>query len=143
MSDFTTYTDDELDAKLRRIFAEHVGEDRPIERWTLVIEVYGAGADLPRSDDNVQDRMVRDAVQRLRSHGFFILDMSDGRGRFLAKSKQEYKKFRRRYLKPVNARWKVIHEMDKAAVLEWSDFFQKDMFDEELDAMPADLEMAV
>lgn len=122
-------TDDELDEKLKRLFVHHQGQARAIERWELVRQTYGEGSDLPRTDDNLQDRTVREAVGRLRSHGWMILDYNDGRGRFLAESQKEYMEFRTRYLKPLRARAEVIKAMDKHALLKWPNLLQPSLFD--------------
>ena len=59
-------TDDELDAKLKSLFSLHQGRQNAIERWALVLKIFGEGSDIPRTDDNLHDRAVRAAVQRLR-----------------------------------------------------------------------------
>jgi len=122
-------TDDELDAKLKSLFSLHQGRQNAIERWALVLKIFGEGSDIPRTDDNLHDRAVRAAVQRLRSHGMFILDMNDGKGRFLAHSSKEYLDFRSSYLKPLRSRADVIRAMDKFAEQTWPNLLQPTLFD--------------
>lgn len=131
-------TDDELDERLKRLFVLHQGKEQAIKRWELVTSVYGVGADLPQNDDNLQDRGIRSAVERLRSHGWLILDMADGRGRYLCTTEEEYWEFRTRYLKPLRARANTIHSMDKAAVLKFPNLLQPSLF--ELDELTGALE---
>lgn len=131
-------TDHDVEEKLKRILAAHVGRARAIPRWELVVECFGPGADIPRTDDNPYDRTVREGVERLRiDHGWFVLDMNDGRGRFLAESADEYWAFRKSYLKPLQARAKVVRAMDGHAKQKWPNLMQPSLFD-----IPDHLEMA-
>ena len=129
MSNVPQLTDDVLDERLKRLFVLHQGRENAIQRWSLVTSVYGVGADLPQNDDNLQDRVIRSAVERLRSHGWLILDMNDGHGRYLCTNEEEYHEFRTRYLKPLRARAKTIKEMDKAALLKYPNLLQPSLFD--------------
>lgn len=122
-------TDDELDKRLERIFAAHQGKDKAIKRWDLVIEVFGAGADLPRNDTNTQDRQVRDAVERLRNHGWLILNLNDGRGRWLCASEQEYWEFRGVFVKQVRSIAASIRAMDKSAQHKYPSLLQPSLFE--------------
>lgn len=127
--DFPQFTDEELDEKLMRLFVGHQGSDRAIKRWDLVVEIYGFGSDHPSNDTNLQDRMIRRSVERLRGHGWLILDMNDGRGRFLCRDQEEYWKFRSRYLKPLRARANTIKLMDKTAQETFPNLLQPSLFD--------------
>lgn len=122
-------TDDELDERLKKLFEIHQGRDQAIERWELVRRIFGESADIPRNDDNAQDRLVRAAVQRLRHGGVMILDMNDGRGRFLAQDAEEYRSFRARYLQPLKSRAELIRAMDKHAAHVWPNLLQPSLFD--------------
>lgn len=122
-------TETELDERLMRLMQMHRGKQNAIERWELVRKVFGAGADIPRNDDNVYDREIRKSVNRLRSHGKFILDLGDGRGRFLSTSKAEYLAFRTSFVKPIKARADVIRAMDKYAMREYPDLLQPRLFE--------------
>jgi hypothetical protein len=131
-------TDTELEEKLKRVLAAHVGRENAIPRWELVVECFGPGSDIPRTDDNLYDRAVRVGVERLRiDHGVFVLDMNDGRGRFLARDDKEYWAFRVTYLKPLQARARVIKALDGHARQKWPNLMQPSLFD-----IPENLEMA-
>lgn len=129
-------TDSELDYALRRLMELHQGRENAIERWELVRRLFGEGSDLPRDDGNVQDRQVRAAVQRLRHGGMMILDMNDGRGRFVAQSAEEYHEFRTKYLQPLRSRAELIRAMDRHAKEKWPNLLQPSLFD--MDALRAE-----
>lgn len=123
-----TYTDDELDNKLKRLFADHQGKERAIPRWELVVEVFGAGSDHPRTDANTCDREIRDAVERLRIHGWLVLNLNDGRGRFLCENEAEYWEWRSKYVKQLKSIAATIRAMDKAAKVKYPNLFQPSLF---------------
>jgi hypothetical protein len=124
-----TYTDDELDERLKRLFVEHQGKARAIKRWDLVLEVFGAGSDFPRTDTNVGDRQIRDAVERLRNHGWLILNLNDGRGRYLCANEAEYWEFRNVYVKQLRSIAVSIKAMDKTAQQKYPNLLQPSLFD--------------
>ena len=124
----TLYTDDQLETILKRIFAEHQGRDRAINRWDLVAQVFGVGSDHPRTDANTSDRQIRDAVERLRNHGWLILNMNDGRGRFLCTDEEEYREWRSRYMKQLRSIANTIRSMDRAAKVKYPNIFQPSLF---------------
>lgn len=126
-------TDEELDAKLKSLFQLHQGRENAIKRWDLVVAVFGVGSDIPRTDANTCDRQLRDAVERLRSHGVLILNLNDGRGRYLCASEAEYHEFRRVYVKQVMSIAAVIRTMDKQAQRVYPNLLQPSLFD--LDAI--------
>jgi len=128
MPEFPQFTDDELDEILKRKLQQHQGKDKAVPRWNLVTFVYGAGADMPKSDDNLQDRQIRYCVERLRRHGWLVCDLGNGRGRYLASSVDEYREFRTSYLKPLRARADVIKLMDKAAQDQFPNSLQPSLF---------------
>ena len=123
------FTDDELDERLKREFVLHQGKEQAVKRWNLVTSVYGTGSDMPQNDDNLQDRQIRSAVERLRNHGWLICDLGNGKGRYLAANPDEYWEFRSSYLKPLRARAKVIRAMDKAAQEKYPNLLQPSLFD--------------
>jgi hypothetical protein len=133
-----TLTDDELDARLKSLFHVHQGKANAIKRWDLVIALFGAGSDLPRTDGNGYDRQIRDGVERLRNHGVLILNLNDGRGRYLAASETEYLEFRNVYVKQVRSIAAVLRTMDKAAVRVYPNILQPALFD--LDSMTRSFE---
>lgn len=122
-------TEDELDERLRKLFSLHQGRENAIDRWDLVRRIFGETADIPRNDDNVQDRMIRAAVQRLRHGGLMVLDMNDGKGRFVAQDAEEYRSFRARYLQPLKSRAELIRAMDRHAAHFWPNMLQPSLFD--------------
>ena len=123
-----TYTDDQLDERLKRIFAAHQGKDCAVKRWDLVVDVFGAGSDHPRTDANTGDRQIRDAVERLRNHGWVILNMNDGHGRFLCTNEEEYLDWRSRYVKQLKSIAATIRSMDKAVKVKYPNLFQPSLF---------------
>ena len=129
MSDIPQFTDDQLDEKLKRLFGMHQGKERAVKRWELVLSVYGFGADTPQNDHNLQDRAIRYSVERLRSHGWLICDLGNGRGRYLAVTEDEFREFRTYYLQPLRARARTIRHMEKAALEKWPNLLQLPLFD--------------
>ena len=124
------FTDEELDKELAFFLGHCIGREQAIDRWTLVIKIFGEGADFPRNDGNLQDRAIRECVSRLRIRdGLFICDMADGRGRFIAITEEDYRQFRKSYLKPLVSRADVIRAMDKHAVKKWPNLLQPALFD--------------
>jgi len=132
------FTDDELDDKLKKFFQLHQGKANAIKRWDLVIAIFGLGADVPRTDGNTSDRQIRDAVERLRNHGYLILNLNDGRGRYLSANGAEYLEFRNVYVKQVKSIAAVLRTMDKQAVRVYPNILQPALFD--LDAVTRILE---
>lgn len=130
--------DEELDDKLTKLFALHQGKENAIKRWDLVVKVFGVGADIPRTDANSQDRQIRDSVERLRNHGVLILNLNDGRGRYLAASEAEYLEFRNIYVKQVRSIAAVLRTMDKQAVRVYPSILQPALFN--LDDLTTTLE---
>jgi hypothetical protein len=122
-------TDDELDKRIERILCDHQGKERSVRRWDLVVEIFGAGFDLPRNDTNVYDRRVRESVERLRNHGWLILNLNDGRGRYLCATEEEYWEFRMKYVQQVKSIAAVIRCMDSAARRKYPNLLQPSLFD--------------
>jgi hypothetical protein len=121
-------TDTDLDEKLKKFFALHQGKASAIKRWDLVIAIFSAGSDLPRTDANSYDRQIRDSVERLRNHGVLILNLNDGRGRYLAANEVEYLEFRNVYVKQVKSIAEVLRTMDKQAVRVYPNILQPALF---------------
>lgn len=131
-------TDTDLDEKLKKFFALHQGKANAVKRWDLVIAIFGAGSDLPRTDANSCDRQIRDSVERLRNHGILILNLNDGRGRYLAANEAEYLEFRNVYVKQVKSIAAVLRTMDKQAVRVYPSILQPALFN--LDELTRTLE---
>jgi hypothetical protein len=122
-------TEEELDQRLKSLFALHQGKANAIKRWDLVIAIFGAGSDLPRTDANGYDRQIRDGVERLRNHGVLILNLNDGHGRYVSASQAEYLEFRNVYVKQVKSIAAVLRTMDKQAVRVYPNILQPALFD--------------
>jgi hypothetical protein len=125
----TVLTDEQLDEVLKKLFALHQGKENAIKRWDLVTKIFGPGADLPRTDANGYDRQIRDSVERLRNHGVLILNLNDGRGRYMAANEAEYLEFRNVYVKQVKSIAAVLRTMDKQAVRVYPNILQPALFD--------------
>ena len=125
----TVLTDEQLDEILKKLFQLHQGKTNAIKRWDLVIKVFGEGSDIPRTDANGCDRQIRDSVERLRNHGVLILNLNDGRGRYLAANEAEYMEFRNVYVKQVKSIAAVLRTMDKQAVRVYPSILQAALFD--------------
>ena len=134
----TVLTDEQLDGILTKYFQLHQGKAQAIKRWDLVIKVFGEGSDLPRTDANGYDRQIRDCVERLRNHGVLILNLNDGRGRYLAANEAEYLEFRNVYVKQVKSIAAVLRTMDKQAVRVYPSILQPALF--ELDELTRSIE---
>lgn len=134
----TVMTDEQLDEILKKLFQLHQGKTNAIKRWDLVIKVFGEGSDIPRTDANGYDRQIRDSVERLRNHGVLILNLNDGRGRYLAANEGEYLEFRNVYVKQVKSIAAVLRTMDKQAVRVYPSILQPALFD--LDSLTSILE---
>ena len=134
----TVLTDEQLDGILTKYFQLHQGKAQAIKRWDLVIKVFGEGSDLPRTDVNGYDRQIRDGVERLRNHGVLILNLNDGRGRYLAANEAEYLEFRNVYVKQVKSIAAVLRTMDKQAVRVYPSILQPALF--ELDELTRSIE---
>ena len=122
-------TDEQLDEILKKLFQLHQGKTNAIKRWDLVVKVFGEGSDIPRTDANGYDRQIRDSVERLRNHGVLILNLNDGRGRYLAANEAEYLEFRNVYVKQVKSIAAVLRTMDKQAVRVYPSILQPALFD--------------
>jgi len=121
-------TDEELDARLRGLLKLHVGKEQAIKRWDLVIAVFGVGSDLPRTDANSYDRQIRDGVERLRNHGVLILNLNDGRGRYVSASEDEYWEWRNIFVKQVRSIAGTIRAMDRFAEHAYPNLLQPALF---------------
>jgi hypothetical protein len=121
------FTDEQLDVEVLQQLKQHYGQTHAIGRWELVEKIFGSIPLIDRTNDNVCDRQVREAVERLRKSGVLICDMGDGSGRFLATTVQEYQAFRNRYGGRAFAIIETLREMDKAAAKQWSNPMQPNL----------------
>lgn len=123
-------TDDELDHIVLYILKMHEGKENRVDRWDLVQKVFGkpVPAEL-RNDDNMDDRMIRYSVGRLRAAGHLICDLGDGDGRWIAASESELWEFYSYYVKPIKTKADVARALKKAAMQKWPDLMQPSLFD--------------
>ncbi len=118
----TTYTSDsDLDGYVKYVLGMHEGEDCGIDRWDLVVKVFGEDAAIlpTQNDDNTYDRQVRNSVERLRARGVFICNRGNSAGYYLAKTREEYEAWKKYYLGAALRKLQVISTMDDQADLRW------------------------
>jgi len=120
-------TEEQLDYEVLFILSQHVGKENAISRWQLVEKVIGYVPEHLRTNNNMEDREVRDAVSRLRLQGHVICDMGDGRGRYMAGSVEEFWEFYFYYLTPLLKGRKTLDALKKAAAEQWPDVQQMRM----------------
>lgn len=125
-----TLTDEQLDSEVLYVLGWHVGQNNAIDRWDLVEKVFGQPVPMElRNDDNLQDRDIRYSVGRLRIKGHLICDLGDGNGRWLAENEAEFWKFYSYYVKPIQARAEIARAMKDAAMRQWPNLLQPNLFD--------------
>lgn len=112
---------EELDSEVIFVLGFRMGQDNPIGRWDLVKRIYGEDAvtEETKNDSNPYDRAVRSSIQRLRKKGKHICSKSNGKGYYMAKTREEYKDFKSSYLGTNYEKFEIIHAMDEMADLEW------------------------
>lgn len=100
----------------------HRGRLRAIKRWDLVRLIFGDEAVTPDSenDDNPFDRKVRDAIETLRiEERLHICNMGDGKGYFLAATREEWEAFKEYYLGPQKKKYLTVKVLDERADEYW------------------------
>lgn len=68
---------------------------------------------------NVDDRLVRAAIELLREEGYPICNMESGDGYFLASNMQEYQSFRTKYGSHAITIFKRVKAMDATVERKW------------------------
>jgi hypothetical protein len=121
------YSEEQLDTEVLFLLKQHTGQACPIGRWELVLKVYGPVAAQDQNDGNYADRQIRESIERLRKRGILVCDMSDGSGRFLASSLEEYQEFRLKYGSRAFSIMHTLAQMDKAAAQQWENPLQPRM----------------
>lgn len=91
-----------------------LGKDKAVLRERL-LEI-SRGMPLLR---NVDDRLVRAAIELLREEGFPICNMEGGDGYFLASNMQEYQDFRTKYGSHAITIFKRVKAMDATVEKKW------------------------
>lgn len=111
----------QLDGEVRFVLSFRLGQDNPIDRWALVRRIYGdeAVTEETKNDSNPYDRAVRNSIQRLRKHGEHICSKSNGKGYYMAKTREEYEDFKASYLGTNYEKFEIIGAMDKNADAVW------------------------
>lgn len=110
-----------LDSEVKFVLSYRVGQDNPIGRWDLVKRIYGdeAVTEETKNDSNPYDRAVRNSIQRLRKKGNRICSKSNGKGYYVAKTRDEYKDFKASYLGTNYEKFEIVSAMDAGADEEW------------------------
>lgn len=91
-----------------------VGKDKAVLRDELLR--ISRGMPLLR---NVDDRMVRAAIEQLREEGFPICNMEGGDGYFTASDMPEYQDFRKKYGSHAITIFKRVKAMDTTVEQKW------------------------
>jgi len=114
----------ELEKKIAQNLAYHVGQEHAVDRWGLVVWIFGRGADVPRTDQNRADRAVRRAIEHMRHQGAIICNQGDGEGWFLPATDEEYRAFRSMYGSHAFPILENIRAMDRTAQERWPNLMQ-------------------
>lgn len=110
-------TEAELDREVIFQMYQHRGRVNAIERWSLVRKVFGEEAvpsKAEETDGNVYDRQVRDSLERLRPH-HLICNMGDGKGYFIATTREEYEAWKKYYLGSSYLKLQIVSKTDETA----------------------------
>ena len=118
-------TDPELDRALAFILHQHNGRANAITREELLRRVHGEIVQHV-TDDNAQDRKIREGIERLRNAGHLVCNM--GGGYFIAATPQEWQAFRALYGSGAFSILRTIGNLDRAAAERWPDPLQERMF---------------
>ena len=100
----------------------HRGRRNALLRWDLVRMVFGEDAVTPetQNDENPFDRKVRDAIEQLRfREKLHICNMGDGKGYFIAATREEWEAFREYYLGPQKKKFQTVSVLDAKADEYW------------------------
>jgi hypothetical protein len=114
----------ELEQKIMTELAHHVGKAYALDRWDLVLLMFGYEEVDPRNDSNRADRAVRKAIESLRSQGRIICNLGDGAGWFLPATDEEYRAFRAVYGSHAFPIMENLQAMDHAAQEQWPNALQ-------------------
>lgn len=112
---------EQLDSEVLFVLGYRVGQDNPIVRWELVRRIYGEEVvtEETSNDGNAYDRAVRNSIQRLRKQGKHICSKSNGKGYYMAKTREEYEDFKASYLGTNYEKFEIIRAMDENASSVW------------------------
>lgn len=73
-----TITDEQLETQVRSILLAHKGRENRISRWQLVEIIFGREAAANRSNNNLYDRRIREAIAKWRDHDLIVSSSSAG-----------------------------------------------------------------
>jgi hypothetical protein len=73
-----TLTDEQLETQVRAILLSHKGKANRISRWQLVETIFGRDAAANRSNNNLYDKRIRDAISKWRDHDLIVSSSSVG-----------------------------------------------------------------
>lgn len=100
----------------------HRGRKMAINRWDLVRKIFGdeAATEENQNDENPFDRRVRDAIEVLRfEKKLHICNMGDGKGYFIAATREEWEAFKTYYLGPQTKKYMTVKILDEKADEYW------------------------
>jgi hypothetical protein len=81
-------TEQQLETQVRAILLSHKGKEQRISRWELVTRIFGVEAAANRSNNNIYDRRIREAIAKWRDHDLIVSSSSQG-GYWLAADMQD------------------------------------------------------
>ena len=73
-----TLTEEQLETQVRAILLSHKGKANRISRWQLVETIFGRDAAANRSNNNLFDKRIRDAISKWRDHDLIVSSSSVG-----------------------------------------------------------------
>ena len=95
--------------------------------WSVVVRdadeeparLISAALETMRNDENPYDRQVRDSIERHRAKGRHYCNVGDGKGYFIANTRQEFEQFKRYYLGAAVRKMQNMSAMDDTADERW------------------------
>lgn len=112
------YADDvALDQEVAFVMNMHRGKGNAVGRWDLVRSIFGLEAAAPgeENDGNLYDRHVRESLERWRSQGQHFCNVGNGRGYYVANTREEYEEFKAYYIGAALRKFQVMRMMDETA----------------------------
>jgi hypothetical protein len=103
-----------LERLVCRVLESRRGEENAIRRDALL-----DCAQRQPGFEEVTDRQIRAAIEKLRNQGVLIGNLSDGGGYYLVESREEYKAFRAMYGSRAFTILNTLEVMDHEAEIRW------------------------
>lgn len=114
----------DIKARVWSLISWRVGRDKAIDRWELAEQVFERRIpEFLRTEDNREDRAVRDAISQLRKDEKLIC-IENGLGFFIASTEAEFWQFYQAYTAPIRDRWETAEAMKKGAAREFPNLLQ-------------------